>query len=76
MFLYSNKKNPYPEFGGLTVIFQTDQGILFYLKIFLIEFKNFSSWLCTLLHQLNPLIGPQLSNETAKALQHLWGDKF
>jgi len=33
-------------------------------------------WLCTLLHQYHPLIGPQLSNHTAKALQHLWGNSF
>ncbi|CAF0860101.1 unnamed protein product [Brachionus calyciflorus] len=31
-------------------------------------------WLCTILHQYHPLIGPQLNNETAKALQLLWGN--
>lgn len=36
----------------------------------------YTFWLCTFLHQLNPLIGPQLTNETAKALQTLWGNTF
>jgi len=30
------------------------------------------SWLCTLLMQLNPLFGPQLSNSTLLIMQTEW----
>jgi V-type H+-transporting ATPase subunit e len=29
-------------------------------------------WVCTILMQLNPLIGPQLSNTTIYVMQHEW----
>ncbi|KAI0986113.1 hypothetical protein GJ496_007517 [Pomphorhynchus laevis] len=33
-------------------------------------------WLVVYLHQLNPLIGPELENRTAKVLNALWGTTF
>jgi len=30
-------------------------------------------WLCTYLMQLNPLIGPQLHNDTVVIIQYEWG---
>jgi len=30
-------------------------------------------WLLCFLHQMNPLIGPQLDNSTLRYLQHKWG---
>lgn len=30
-------------------------------------------WLCTLLMQLNPLIGPEIENTTLYVVQNVWG---
>lgn len=46
------------------------------LGIWLLTVSSATSWLCTLLHQYRPLIGPQLTGETAQILQYLWGNKF
>ncbi len=40
------------------------------------QFFLIDSWLCTFLHQKNPIFGPQVSSETARYLQIIWGNKF
>lgn len=47
---------------------------LFYSNVLLLTLFYFCSWLCCYMSQMNPLIGPKLSNKTILLMAREWGN--